>query len=143
MGRKTKAPRPTRADRAAEQADFKTWLADSVAALQRDHNINPGMIPIRIWRRLYIQGRSPQKATDEAADRLKRRCPTISRSRSCAATAPTRCSPAPSNYSPSSFLMVERGIICFESTLGPKERRDQVQEEEYQRDHRQRLVWMP
>jgi hypothetical protein len=30
MARKPKAPPPSRADRAAEQADFKTWLADAV-----------------------------------------------------------------------------------------------------------------
>jgi hypothetical protein len=54
-------------DRAAEQADFKTWLADAVAELQRQHNINPAIIPQRMWRHLYIQGRSPQKAADQAA----------------------------------------------------------------------------
>jgi hypothetical protein len=34
-----KKPPPTK--RAAEQADFKSWLADAVAALQREHNVNP------------------------------------------------------------------------------------------------------
>jgi transposase-like protein len=67
MGRKTKTPRPSRADRAAEQADFKTWLADAVAELQREHNINPSIIPIRVWRHLYIQGRSPQDGAAQAA----------------------------------------------------------------------------
>jgi hypothetical protein len=60
-----KKPPPTK--RAAEQADFKSWLADAVAALQREHNVNPGIIPVRVWRRLFIQGRSPQKAADQAA----------------------------------------------------------------------------
>jgi hypothetical protein len=70
-------------DRAAEQADFKAWLADAVAALQRDHNMNPAIIPQRTWRNLYIQGKTPQQAADRAAvsaynrrsaaDRLKRR----------------------------------------------------------------------
>jgi hypothetical protein len=60
-----------------------TRLADAVAALQREHNINPSTIPMRVWRHLYIQGRNPQKAADQAAasahnvrsaaDRLKRR----------------------------------------------------------------------
>jgi hypothetical protein len=67
MGRKTKAPRPSRAARAAAEADFKTWLADAVAALQREHNVNPGTIPIRVWRQLYIQGRTPDAAADRAA----------------------------------------------------------------------------
>jgi hypothetical protein len=83
MARKTKAPRPGRADRAAEQADFKAWLADAVAELHRKHNVNPAIIPVRVWRHLYIQERNPQKAADQtaasahnvrsAADRLKRR----------------------------------------------------------------------
>jgi transposase-like protein len=83
MGRKTKAPRPSRAARAAEETDYKTWLADAVAELQRKHNINPSIIPIRVWRRLYIQGRTPHDAADKAAvsahnarlaaNRLKRR----------------------------------------------------------------------
>jgi hypothetical protein len=64
MARKVRASRPSRA---AEQADFKAWLADAVAALQRAHNINPSIIPMRVWRHLYIQGRSPQKAADQAA----------------------------------------------------------------------------
>jgi hypothetical protein len=83
MARKVRASRPARADRAAEQADYKTWLADAVAELQRKHNVNPSTIPMRVWRHLYIQGRNPQKAADQAAasahnvrsaaDRLKRR----------------------------------------------------------------------
>jgi hypothetical protein len=63
MGRKAKPP----TDRAAEQADYKTWLPAAVAELQRKHNINPGIIPVRIWRHLYIQGRFPQDAADQAA----------------------------------------------------------------------------
>jgi hypothetical protein len=83
MAHKPKTPRPARADRAAEQADFKAWLADAVAALQREHNINPAIIPRLAWQLLYIQGRSPQEAADRAAasahnvrpaaDRMKRR----------------------------------------------------------------------
>jgi hypothetical protein len=56
-----------------EQADFKAWLADAVAALQREHNINPAIIPVRVWRRFYIRRRTPPDAADQAADRLKRR----------------------------------------------------------------------
>jgi hypothetical protein len=47
------------------------------------HDVKPGIIPERLWRRIYIQGRSPQQAADQAAvpaynarpaaDRLKRR----------------------------------------------------------------------
>jgi hypothetical protein len=38
-----------------------------VAELQREHNINPAIIPIRVWRHLYIQGRTPHDAADKAA----------------------------------------------------------------------------
>jgi hypothetical protein len=65
-----KAKPPT--DRAAEQADYKTWLADAVAELQRKHNVNPAIIPARVWRHLYIQGRSPQKAADQAVSAYNR-----------------------------------------------------------------------
>jgi hypothetical protein len=53
--------------REAELADFKTWLAGAVAELQRKHNVNPSIIPIRVWRHLYIQGRTPHDAADKAA----------------------------------------------------------------------------
>jgi hypothetical protein len=53
-----------------------------VAELQREHNINPGTIPVRVWRHLYIKGRAPQEAaaqasvsaynTQSAADRLRK-----------------------------------------------------------------------
>jgi hypothetical protein len=32
--------------------------------LQRDHNINPAIIPQRTWRNMYIQGKTPQQAAD-------------------------------------------------------------------------------
>jgi hypothetical protein len=67
MARKVRPSRPAWADRAAEQADYKTWLADAVAELQPRHNVNPAIIPARVWRHLYIQGRNPQKAADQAA----------------------------------------------------------------------------
>jgi hypothetical protein len=31
------------------------------------YSINPGIIPARMWKHLYIQGRTPQKAADQAA----------------------------------------------------------------------------
>jgi DNA-directed RNA polymerase specialized sigma24 family protein len=67
MPRKPTSPPSSRDDRAAERADFKTWLADALAELQRKHNVNPGTIPMRVWRHLYIQGRSPRDAADQAA----------------------------------------------------------------------------
>jgi|Tabmets5t2r1_1033131.scaffolds.fasta_scaffold166292_1 hypothetical protein len=44
-------------DRAAEQADLRAWLADAVAALQRDHNMNPAGIPQRTWRNIISRAR--------------------------------------------------------------------------------------
>jgi hypothetical protein len=64
MARKVRASRPSRA---AEQDDYKTWLADAVAELQRQQNVNPSTIPMRVWRHLYIQGRSPHDAAQQAA----------------------------------------------------------------------------
>jgi hypothetical protein len=33
---------------------------------ERRHNVNPAIIPVRVWRHLYIQGGSPQEAADQA-----------------------------------------------------------------------------
>jgi hypothetical protein len=54
---KTKAP----SDRASEQADYKTWKAQAAAMLERQ-GVKPGIIPERLWRKLYIRGMTPQKA---------------------------------------------------------------------------------
>jgi hypothetical protein len=70
---------------AAKQApaDFVTWKARAAAELKRQHRVNPGIIPARMWKHLYIQGKTPQKAADlaaesaynerSAADRLRKR----------------------------------------------------------------------
>jgi hypothetical protein len=52
------------------------------ADLLQRHDVKPGIIPERLWRKLYIRGMTPQKAADQAAvsanntmspaDRLKR-----------------------------------------------------------------------
>jgi hypothetical protein len=83
MARKTKASRPSGADRAAERADYAAWKAEAVADLANRHDVRPGIIPERLWRRLYIQGMTPHDAADQAAvsaynkrpasDRLRRR----------------------------------------------------------------------
>jgi hypothetical protein len=67
MARKPKAPRPSRADRAAKQADYKAWKTATLADLANRHDVKPGIVPERLWRRLYIRGLSPQKAADQAA----------------------------------------------------------------------------
>jgi dihydropteroate synthase len=78
--RTTKAP-PS--DRAVEQANYAAWKILAGADLLGRHDVKPGTIPERLWRRLYIQGRSPQDAADQAAvsaynkqsaaDRLRKR----------------------------------------------------------------------
>jgi dihydropteroate synthase len=70
-------------DRAAEQANYTAWKILAGADLLQRHDVKPGIIPERLWRKLYIRGMTPQKAADQAAvsasnarsaaDRLKRR----------------------------------------------------------------------
>jgi hypothetical protein len=49
-------------------ADFVTWKARAAADLKRQHNVNPGIIPARMWKHLYIQGHSPQRGAELAAE---------------------------------------------------------------------------
>jgi hypothetical protein len=83
MARKPQPPRPPRADQAAEQADYAAWKLAAVANLTNRHDVKADTIPERLWRHMYIQGRSPQQAADKAAvsaynaqsaaDRLRKR----------------------------------------------------------------------
>jgi hypothetical protein len=83
MPSKCSGKRPPAAKPAGAPADFVTWKARAAAELKRQHSVNPGVIPARMWKHLYIQGKTPQKAADQAAvsaynaqsaaDRLKRR----------------------------------------------------------------------
>jgi hypothetical protein len=54
-------------DRAAEQADYPTWKITAGADLLQRHDVKTGIIPERLWWRLYIMGLTPQKAADQAA----------------------------------------------------------------------------
>jgi hypothetical protein len=67
MARKAKVSRPSGVDRAAEQADYAAWKLAAVAELTNRHEVKAGTIPERVWRQLYIQGRTPQAAADQAA----------------------------------------------------------------------------
>jgi hypothetical protein len=62
-----RTPRPPRADRAAEQAYYAAWKLAAVTELTNRHEVNADTIPERVWRQLYIQGRTPQAAADQAA----------------------------------------------------------------------------
>ena len=78
--RTTKAP-PS--NRSVEQANYAAWKILAGADLLQRHDVKPGIIPERLWRKLYIRSMTPQKAADQAAlsasnarsaaDRLKRR----------------------------------------------------------------------
>jgi hypothetical protein len=67
----------------ASALNFVTWKARAAAELKRQHSVNPGIITARMWKHLYIQGKTPQKAADQAAvsaynaqstaDRLRKR----------------------------------------------------------------------
>jgi hypothetical protein len=41
-------------DRAAEQANYTAWKILAGADLLERHDVKPGIIPERLWRRLYI-----------------------------------------------------------------------------------------
>jgi hypothetical protein len=65
MPRKAKPP----TDRAAEQEAYAAWKAEGVAGLANRREVRAGIIPERLWRHLYIQGRY------SAGGRPTRRCP--------------------------------------------------------------------
>jgi hypothetical protein len=54
-------------DRASEQADYAAWKITAGADLLGRHDVKPGIIPERVWKKLYIEGRSPQGAADRVA----------------------------------------------------------------------------
>jgi hypothetical protein len=61
----SKAPGPSRADRAAEETDYAAWKLAAVAGLTNRHDVKAGAIPDGVWKRLYIRGLSPQEAADQ------------------------------------------------------------------------------
>jgi hypothetical protein len=62
MARKAKASRY----RAPDPANYTAWKTEALADLANRHGVRVGIIPERLWR-LYIQGRSPHDAEDQAA----------------------------------------------------------------------------
>jgi hypothetical protein len=61
-GKGSPAARPANAP-----TNFVTWKARAAASLKRQHSVNPGIIPARMWKHLYIQGKTPQRTADQAA----------------------------------------------------------------------------
>jgi hypothetical protein len=51
----SKAPGPSRADRAAEETDYAAWKLAAVAGLTNRHDVKAGAIPDGVWKRLYIR----------------------------------------------------------------------------------------
>ena len=45
---------------------FADWKDRAEFELERRHGVKASTIPTRVWRRLFIQGRSPQKAAEQA-----------------------------------------------------------------------------
>jgi xanthine dehydrogenase YagT iron-sulfur-binding subunit len=89
-GKGSKAPRPSRVDRAAEQADYAAWKILAGADLLGRHDVKPGIIPERLWRRLYIQGLSPQKAADRHTPKVGAVCGKAARTVLCGGREVTR-----------------------------------------------------
>jgi hypothetical protein len=67
MPRRRSGKRPPAAKLANAPTNFVTWKARAAAELKRQHNVNPGIIPARMWKHLYIQGHSPQRDAELAA----------------------------------------------------------------------------
>jgi hypothetical protein len=67
MAPKAKASRPVRAYRAPDPANYIAWKTEAVADLTNRHGVRAGIIPERLSRQLYIQGRTPQGTADQAA----------------------------------------------------------------------------
>jgi hypothetical protein len=67
MPRRRSGKRPPAAKLANAPTNFVAWKARAAASLKRQHSVNPGIIPARMWKYLYIQGKTPQKAADQAA----------------------------------------------------------------------------
>jgi hypothetical protein len=59
-------------------ADFVSWKARAAADLKRQHNVNPGIIPARMWKHLYIQGHSSQRGAALVVAVAARRAAVIS-----------------------------------------------------------------
>jgi hypothetical protein len=66
MAHRTKATRPSTADRAAEEADYRTWKARAVAELERRYHVLATTIPERVWKRLYVQGLTTEDGAKQA-----------------------------------------------------------------------------
>jgi hypothetical protein len=66
MPRKRTINAPSRADRAAKEVEYRACKVRALADLANSHDVKAGIIPERLWRRLYIQGRSPHDAADQA-----------------------------------------------------------------------------
>jgi hypothetical protein len=67
-------------DRAAEQADYRSWKAHAAALLERQ-GISAGVARERDWRQLYINGATPEKAVEHVQVAYYNSRPTFERMR--------------------------------------------------------------
>ena len=51
----------------APPTSLADWRDRAEVELERRHGVKASTIPTPVWRRLFIQGRSPQEAAKEAA----------------------------------------------------------------------------
>jgi hypothetical protein len=46
---------------------YAEWKDRAEVQLERGHGVKATTIPTRVWTRLYLQGRSPKEAAEQAA----------------------------------------------------------------------------
>jgi hypothetical protein len=61
----SKRSRPGRP--APATTSYAEWKDRAEVQLERRHGVKATTIPTRVWTRLYIQGRSPKEAAEQAA----------------------------------------------------------------------------
>jgi hypothetical protein len=45
-------------------ATYAGWKESAAVELERQHGVKAGILPERLWRMLYIKGRTPQDASE-------------------------------------------------------------------------------
>jgi hypothetical protein len=102
MPSKRSGKRITRGKAGDRTNNFVTWKARAAAELKRQHNVNPGIISARMWKHLYHPGQDAAEGCGSGGRvRLQRAigCRSAEATmsdESSSATAPTKCSAAPS-----------------------------------------------
>jgi len=56
----------------APPTSLADWRDRAEVELERRHGVKASTIPISVWRQLFIQGRSPQEAAQQAVSAYRR-----------------------------------------------------------------------